>query len=200
MLKRSLLCIMSVLAINKANGHPAKVRVLNSHMLVRFAERFFGATLLAASIVVPAMPVATEPPIVPRILGMKAQEIVNQLRSTMSVDNDVAVVVVSYHPLVFSVEPMDKAKTHFLLSMELGFLQTLDDDELRAALAHEMGHVTVYTHHPFLQTERLANDIGQNVAKREAFESMYKKLWMYEGTTGVPFEQLLGPSRDGALN
>jgi predicted Zn-dependent protease len=77
--------------------------------------------------------------------------------------------------------------------MELGFLLMLDEDELRAALAHELGHVWIYTHHPFLQTERMANVIGQRVTGRAALEKVYMKLWAYERTAGVPLEDLLGP-------
>jgi hypothetical protein len=80
--------------------------------------------------------------------------------------------------------------------MELGFLLMLNDDELRAAVAHELGHVWIYTHRPFLQTERLANSIGERVVDRASFEKIYKKLWMYEGSSGVPMEDLLGPPTD----
>jgi len=128
------------------------------------------------------------------VLGKKAQEYVDQLRMELSIGSDVGVVVVPYLPLVFSVEPIDKAKTKFRLSIELRFLMMLNDDELRAALAHELGHVWLYTHMPYLQTERMANDIGLHVVHRVAFEKVYKKLWSYEQTTGVPFDQLLGPA------
>src|SRR5262249_28747200 len=74
------------------------------------------------------------------------------------------------------------------------FLQSLDDNELRAALAHELGHVWIYTHHPYLQTERFANIIGQRVVNRASFEKVYTKLWVYEHSAGVPMDQLLGPA------
>jgi predicted Zn-dependent protease len=80
--------------------------------------------------------------------------------------------------------------------MELGFLRMLDDDELQAALAHELGHVWIFTHHPYLQTERVANSIGERAVKRIYFEKLYSKLWTYERQPGVPFEQLLGPDPD----
>ena len=131
------------------------------------------------------------------IRAQRAQEIVDELRAALPINDEVKIAVVVYHPLVFSVEPMDKQKDRFLLSMELGFLLELDDDELRAALAHELGHVWVYTHHPFLQTERMANVIGQRVADRAAFAKVYSKLWAYEGTAGVPLVDLLGPPVTG---
>jgi hypothetical protein len=74
---------------------------------------------------------------------------------------------------------------------------TFDDDELRAALAHELGHVWIFTHHPYLQTERVANSIGERFLKRVYFEKLYSKLWTYERRSGVPIEQLLGPDPDG---
>ena len=48
------------------------------------------------------------------------------------------------------------------------------------------------------------NEVGLRVVKRRALERVYTKLWMYERTTGVPFDQLLGPearvnTNDGGL-
>jgi hypothetical protein len=143
-------------------------------------------------------PIAKDSTSIVTLKGRRAQEFVDQLRSELSITTEVQVAVVVYHPLVFSVQPMDSKKDRFLLSMELGFLLTVDDDELRAALAHELGHVWIYIHHPFLQTERLANTIGQRVEARANFEKTYAKLWKYEGTSGVPIDDLLGPSLAGS--
>jgi len=117
---------------------------------------------------------------------------VDELRAELLIDNGVQVSVVSSHPLVFAVKPADTQKSRFVLSMEMGFLLMLQEDELRAALAHELGHVWVFTHHPYLHTERLANSIGQRAVSRESFEKLYTKLWSYEGTGGVAMDQLLG--------
>jgi hypothetical protein len=164
------------------------------HSLVTSAKRIVVMILTIAGVLILAVPVADDPARIAIIRGKRAQELVDQMRMSLSIESEVTVVVVPYHPLVFSVEPTDRSKKQFLLSMELGFLQMLNDDELRASLAHELGHVWIYTHHPYLQTERLANEIGMRVVMREALEKVYTKLWNYEGTTGVPIEQLLGPA------
>jgi hypothetical protein len=172
---------------------PAKKATRDTRKLAR---RLFGPILIAAFVLVSAVPMANEPPVIALIRAKKAQDLTDQLRLELAIENYVGVVVVGYHPLVFSVEPEHKAKSTYLLSMELGFLLMLDDEELRAALAHELGHVWVFTHRPYLQTERLANEIALRVVHREALERVYTKLWAYEGTTGVPFDQLLGPRAD----
>ncbi len=139
-----------------------------------------------------ARPVAQDPPNTLRLRAARAQEFVDQLRAALNIRNEVQIAEVTYHPLVFSVQPLTTDRNRFLLTMELGFLMNLSDDELRAALSHELGHVWIYTHHPFLQTERLANVIGQRVVGRRSFEKVYSKLWMYEGASGVPIDDLLG--------
>jgi hypothetical protein len=145
-----------------------------------------------------ASPVAKDSPSIVTLRARRAQEFIDQLRAALRISNEVQIAVVTYQPLVFSVQPMDTHKDRFLLTMELGFLLMLDDDELRAALAHELGHVWIYTHHPFLHTERLANSVGLRVAARATFETIYSKLWAYEGTSGVPIDDLLGPPLEGS--
>ena len=145
-----------------------------------------------------ASPVAKDSPSTVTLRVRRAREFVDQLRAALPISNEVQIAVVIYHPFVFSVEPMDTRKDRFLLSMELGFLLMLEEDELRAALAHELGHVWLYTHHPFLQTEAMANAVGQRVADRATFEKVYSKLWAYEGTSGAPMNELLGPPLAGS--
>jgi hypothetical protein len=133
-----------------------------------------------------SVPIAT-------LRARRAQEILEGLRSELSIDQKVQIVVVPSDPFVFSVKRVNMQKDNFQLSMELGFLLELNEDELHAAVAHELGHVWIFTHFPFLHTERLANDIGRRVVHRSSFDKLYSKLWQYEGTRGVPLEQLLGP-------
>jgi hypothetical protein len=153
--------------------------------------------LLVGFVLLMARPVAKDPTNIASLRARRAQEFVDQLRTELTIRNEIQIAVVVYHPLVFSVQPIDIDKTRYLMTMELGFLLMLKDDELRAAIAHELGHVWIYTHHPFLQTERLANNIGLRVVDRESFEKMYAKLWMYEGASGVPIDDLLGRPRTG---
>jgi hypothetical protein len=184
--------IMAV-RITKAKLDRIKAQAQVPYWSVSIAKRLFAPILLAVITLWLAKPVAEEPAVVAITRVKRAQELVDQLKVDLSIQSDVGVVAVANNPLVFTVEPTDKAKTRFRLSMELGFLQQLDDNELRAALAHELGHVWLYTHRPFLQTERTANEIGMRVVNRDSFERVYTKLWNYEGTTGVPLEELLGP-------
>ena len=150
--------------------------------------------LTIAVVLLTARSIATDPPNIAALQAQRAQGLLDELRTALALPYDVQVEVVVQHPLVFAVEPIEKSRDRFKLSMELAFLRFLDDNELSAALAHELGHVWIFTHHPFLQTERLANTIGQQIVNRESFEKVYSKLWGYEGTSGGPIDELLGPS------
>ena len=50
--------------------------------------------------------------------------------------------------------------------------------------AHELGHVWIYTHHPYEQSERYANDIALRVINRAALEPVYVKVWKRTGIKG----------------
>jgi hypothetical protein len=163
--------------------------------VARLRLRRVESALILAFVFLLALPASEEVPGVTR-RARRAEQLVAGLRVALSIPDEVQLAVVISHPLVFSAELEDKRNDRFLLSMELGFLEMLEEDELRAALAHELGHVWIFTHHPFLQTERLANEIGQRVVDRDSFERLYTKLWAYEGRAGVPMDQLLGPHRD----
>ena len=149
--------------------------------------------LSVAVVFLVVVPIAPDPPNFLNLRTARAHDIVDHLRAKLGITSEVDLILVKYHPLVFSVEPEDPRKQRFRLTMEAGFLLILDDEELLGAMAHEMGHVWIFTHHPYLQTETLANMIGQRVAPRRSFEKVYTKLWAYEHTSGVAMDELLGP-------
>ena len=94
-----------------------------------------------------------------------------------AVSHAVSVELVAVNPLRASVEPVKGAAWTFRLSLEQSFLEQLTQVELRAVIAHELGHVWIYTHHPYLQTEQLANQIAMRVVSRESLDSVYGKVW-----------------------
>ena len=110
--------------------------------------------------------------------------IVSDLKSRLLITSPIAASVVPRNALMMSVEPPTETRETFLLSVEASFLESLTDDELEAAVAHELGHVWIFTHHPFLQTEELANRIAMRAVTRESLERVYAKVWDRVGTKG----------------
>ncbi len=80
----------------------------------------------------------------------------------------------------------------YLLSLDRDFLLLLDERDLRAVVAHELGHVWIYTHHPYLQTERLANQTALKVISREDLERAYRKVSLHKGKD-IDTQAFVGP-------
>jgi hypothetical protein len=123
------------------------------------------------------------------------QELTNDLRTRLQISEQVHVTLVEHNPLVMSVETLAGRTGPFVVTIDRGFINQLSREEAEAAIAHELGHVWIYTHHPYLQTERLANDIAMRVINRSAFEPVYKKVWARTGITGNLIEFLGPPSQ-----
>jgi len=112
------------------------------------------------------------------------QTVIDDLRVQMSIPAAVTATMVPRNPLLVSVVPTDARPGAFTLQFEDGFVDTLDDAELRAVIAHELGHVWIFTHHPYLQTEKGANDVAMRVVSRETLRDVYCKVWERTGLKG----------------
>jgi hypothetical protein len=122
----------------------------------------------------PARAVAVEHA-APRVDVTRVQQIVDNLKERLAIPQAVRVSIVDRNPLMVSVAPSSDGG--FALSLESGFAERLTEDELTAAVAHELGHVWIYTHFPFLQTEQLANEIAMRVVSRESLIPVYAQMF-----------------------
>lgn len=120
------------------------------------------------------------------------QQLVDGLRARLGITHVVTVTIVESNPRVVSMIPPPANGDPFGLAVQGDFLTALTDDEIMAALAHELGHVWVATHHPFLQTERQANDIAMRAVTRYSLSRLYAKLWALTGTE-ADLTHYLGP-------
>lgn len=120
----------------------------------------------------------------------RLQTITDDLRGRLGILETVRVTLVEHNPLVMSVETMAGRSGPFVISVDGQFIQTLSEDELKAVIAHELGHVWIYTHHPYLQTEWLANDVAMRVVSRSVLEPVYEKVWKRIGMRGSLVEYL----------
>jgi Zn-dependent protease with chaperone function len=120
----------------------------------------------------------------PRNDPKRLQVFVEDLARQLALPATVRVTIVESNALLVSVAPQEGRENAFVLSFEDSFLDGLDDEELCAVIAHELGHVWIFTHHPYLQTERLANSIAMRIVSRANLEKVYGKVWQRGGTKG----------------
>ena len=135
-------------------------------------------------------------PATERLEIVALQDLTDELRTRLQIAERVHVTLVDHNPLVMSVETLNGRNGPFVITVDRDFIVELSREEEEAALAHELGHVWIYTHHPYLQTERLANDIAMRVVNRSAFEPVYEKVWARTGIKGNLIEFIGPPSQD----
>ena len=130
---------------------------------------------------------------------LRVQRLSDQVRASLDIVEPVQVSIVPVDRLLMSVEPVGSGATRvFRLNVEEDFVKGLSDADLTAAVAHELGHVWVFTHHPFLQTEQLANEIAMRVVSRDALAQLYDRVWSRRGTKG-DLVRFLGPQPQAGL-
>jgi hypothetical protein len=120
------------------------------------------------------------------------QELVNRLKDQLGIDAVVSVVIVPSNPLLVSVQPVDGAPGTFQVAFEKQFLAGLDAGDVKAIVAHELGHVWIFTHHPYLHTERLANTVAMRAVSRDSLGLVYNKVWERQGAKS-DLARFLGP-------
>jgi Peptidase family M48 len=105
----------------------------------------------------------------------KIKKIIDDLKRQLGIPAQVLAIVVPNNALVVSVQPLE-GRTVFQMSFEETFLNMLDEDDMRAVIAHELGHVWIFTHHPYLHTEELANRIAYKAVTSDSMNRVYEKL------------------------
>ena len=111
------------------------------------------------------------------------QSLIDEVRGQLALPVDVTASIVPSNALLVSVAPLTGG-TQFVMSFQESFLDGLDADELRTIVAHELGHVWIFTHHPYLQTELGANNVAMRVVPREHLERVYAKVFANRGVKG----------------
>lgn len=114
--------------------------------------------------------------------------LVAELKAQLQMPQEIHATVVPVNELMVSVERTPAA---FIIAFDASFLASLDEEEVKAAVAHELGHVWIYSHHPYLQTEALANEIAMRAVTRDSLKRIYHKLWAHLGQAGN-IEEFLG--------
>jgi hypothetical protein len=116
---------------------------------------------------------------------------VHNLSERLNLDAHVVVRVDATNDKMAAAEPMSDG-SGYLISFDRSFLESLNIDEEAGAIAHELGHIWIFLHHPYLQTEALANEIAMRIVDRDTLKRIYVKLWARTGIAGDA-QELLGP-------
>lgn len=117
--------------------------------------------------------------------------IIQDFSHRLGITQQIVFSMVPGDTLLASVRPVLEDSDVFQISFDPKFIQTLDDGELCAAVAHELGHVWIYTHFPYLQTEVLANRQALKLVSRSDLGRIYEKVWKWKGERGDP-EKVFG--------
>lgn len=105
------------------------------------------------------------------------QKVADAIRERLGIARAVTVAIVVRNPYLVSVEAPAHPDGAFVVQVEERMLELLSADEMEAVLAHELGHVWIFTHHPYLQTELLANQVAMRTVSRDALARVYEKVW-----------------------
>ncbi len=102
--------------------------------------------------------------------------IIQRLSGPLGIEQQVTISIGNGNSRLVSVEQVSAKPVVFRISFEEEFLYTLDANALSAAIAHELGHIWIFTHFPYLHTESLANQHALKVVSREDLDGLYEKV------------------------
>ena len=126
-------------------------------------------------------------------MEQKIDRIVADFRERLGIVQQVSVSIVSGNSHLASSACSSAQTQEYEISFDAGFLQSLDDGEVKAAVAHEMGHIWIFTNFPYLQTESLANQQALKLVPRSELQRIYEKMWKWRGGARGNLADLLGP-------
>ncbi len=129
-------------------------------------------------------------------IGAKEQQIeliIKEFSRRLGITQKIIVSIVSGDKRLASVRPASENLNEFEISFDPAFVQTLDDLELTAAVAHELGHIWIYTHFPYLQTEALANQQALKLVSRNDLDKVYEKVWRWNARKQNPVKVFGSP-------
>lgn len=127
--------------------------------------------------------------------GQKIEHLIEVFSFRLGITPQVVVSMVPGDTLLASVRPTSTDAGVFEISFDPQFIQTLDDRELSAAVAHEFGHIWIYTHFPYLQTEALANQQALKLVSHDDLDRVYEKVRKWKGKKVNP-EKVFGSLGD----
>jgi hypothetical protein len=113
---------------------------------------------------------------------------IQEFSGRLGVSDEVIFFFVSGNRHLISVERAATEAELFQMALDEDFLRTLDDRELRAAIAHELGHIWIFTHFPYLHTESLANQYALKLVPHEDLDRVYEKarIWKQKQRESTP--------------
>jgi hypothetical protein len=180
----------SSFAVQLKKGESKLFRSLNPFRAPR--SRWFFAFCVIAPALVASTAYAASSTVAGDKRSRQLQRMLDRVKERLGLNYPVMLELVPKNRHLISVESVQGPERAFLVKVEERMLELLGADELEAALAHELGHVWVFTHHPFLQTEQLANDVAMRVVTRDALARVYDKVWKAGAEKG-DLGTVLGP-------
>jgi hypothetical protein len=129
----------------------------------------------------------------------RASLAIQEFSSRLGITGPIGFSIVPENSHLVSVEHEKGEADGYRISASEAFLRNLNDREMLAAIAHELGHVWIYTHFPFLQTESLANMQALRLVSKSDLESVYWKVWEWNGRKTKPAE-VLKPVEEAATS